>query len=298
MTVRDVLARVFGEAGSAPVETELRPAEVVERARRGRRVALAWRGLAGAGATAVVVIAAVIAPGLVQRSDQGPIPADPGGPRIAGTSETAPRSTHPQPDSNEPSRAETGLPGETGRAVPPPTERGRSSAAPPAEETPARPSWDTSVESGGGSATAREPAQLIEMRTGSHPPYDRVVYEFASEALPEYEVRYLPEGERLRSPGSGRPVEIAGEHTLEVTFRQTRNAGLDETTQAPGHPVVREVKYLGGFEQVHSAGIGVSGDGAGERLGFRVDTLDDPARIVIDVAKPAPAQVSEGARQR
>lgn len=286
MTVREVLARVFGEAGSAPVETELRPSEVVERARRGRRVTLAWRGLAGAGATAAVVVAAVIAPGLVQQSGQGPIPAA-SGPGIA-SSERAPESAHLQSGSGEPSpTTETGPPVETGQAEPPATERERTAEPPPQREEPPTASWDVSPKRGAGSATARQPARLSEVRVGRHPPYDRVVYEFGSDALPEYEVRYLDEGQQPRSPGSGRPVEMAGDNTLEVTFRQTRNAGLDDTALSPGHPVVREVRYLGGFEQAHTAAIGVLGDAQGDKLGFRVITLEDPARIVIDVAKPS-----------
>lgn len=286
MTLREVLARVLGEAGSAHVETELRPSEVVERARRGRRVALAWRGLAGAGATAAVVVAAVVAPGLVQQSGQGPIPAA-SGPGVA-SSERAPESAHPQAGSGEPSpTTERGAPEETGRANPPATEGERIAEPPTQRESPPRPSWGVSAKRGAGSATARDPARLIEVRTGTHPSYDRVVYEFGSDALPEYGVRYLDEGTRPRSPGSGRQAQTAGDFTLEVTFRRTRNAGLENTAMSPGHPVVREVRYLGGFEQVHTAAIGVRGDGEGGRLGFRVDTLHDPARIVIDVAKPA-----------
>lgn len=52
-------------------------------------------------------------------------------------------------------------------------------------------------------------------------------------------------------------------------------------TLTPGLPTAAEVKYLGAFEGVAHAGIGLSVE---PQVGFRVRELQDPARLVIDVA--------------
>lgn len=90
MNVREALARVMHEAGSAPVRTELRPAEVAERARRRRRVAFAWRSLSVTGAAVLVIAALLFIPGIgnVQNPLYQPRPLslwngteEPGGPQ-------------------------------------------------------------------------------------------------------------------------------------------------------------------------------------------------------------------------
>lgn len=294
MTLREMLARVFGEAGSAPVETELRPSEVIEQARRRWRVGLVWRTVSAAGAAAVIVTGVAIAPGLTPAPDRDPAPVATGRPSPVPT--TAPASsppaatpshtpTKPEPTPEPPAPSEETEPEPTPEKRTPPPREPRRPPPPQPEETPTTApalGWGASAESGEGTATADEPAQLTGVRVGQHRLFDRVVFDFASAKLPEYDVRYVADGE-LRSPGSGRPVEMEGEYDLEITFRETTNAGIDDNPRTPGYPAVREARYLGGYEQVHTAAVGVDGDGE-EKPGFRILIVDDPSRIVVDVA--------------
>lgn len=301
MTLREALSRVLGEAGSTPVETELRPSEVVERVRRRRRVALAWRTASAAGAAAVIVASVLVAPGLVPWADRGGAPVATGGPALTPMSarESTPTSSpsSPRETPTEPANTPTVVRGPEGDkpgdgstrtgddATPTPEERtatsspGNSSTA----EKPRTAMWSAASKSGAGTAKASEPARLADIRVGRHQDFDRVVFDFASATQPKYTVRYVKDGE-LRAPGSGRPVAIAGQYDLEVTFEKTSNAGLNDDGTTPGYPAVREVKYLGGYEQVHMSAIGVNGEGAGGRPGFRVYRYDNPTRVVIDVA--------------
>lgn len=124
------------------------------------------------------------------------------------------------------------------------------------------------------------PVELVDIRTEARPGVDRVVFEFAS-ALPTYEVEYV---DPLRAPGSGRVVAIAGAQTLRVTFTGVAppSPGLDRLPpEFLRLPQVEEVVFLGGFEAMSTAGIGISSMG---RIPFEVRALSDPPRVAIDVA--------------
>ncbi len=290
MTLREVLTRVLGEAGAAPVETELRPSEVAERARRHRRRVLAARSIAAGATTAVAIGAALVVPGVlltpgselppIASSQQpsspptgtGPpaVPDTPTGqptvPRSAPSSSVSPGEEQPSPPATPTPKGETREP----RTEEPPT---------PAPQGPSilgepQHSWGTAPKSG---AAAGRAARLVDIRVGRHETYDRVVFEFRG-GRPGYEVSYDP----LDAPGSGKRVALAGSHSLEVVFREVKTPPSYDgpTTLTPRLPSVAQVKYLGGWEGVTKAGIGVS---SRSLLGFRVLTLDDPARVVIDV---------------
>lgn len=148
MNVREALARVLHEAGSAPVRTELRPAEVAERARRRRRVAFAWRSLSAAGVAVLVVAALLFVPGIgdVQNplyqprplglfngteespSPQGQgTPGEPDQPPDPGTQRSPDRDRQP-----ETPRAQPGAPGQ-------PTQPAQPDRPPDGPDSPALP---------------------------------------------------------------------------------------------------------------------------------------------------------------
>lgn len=134
-------------------------------------------------------------------------------------------------------------------------------------------------------ASGKKPAELrsIELKPqgASH---DRVVFHFAdplrNDRLPKYEVKYL-DG-YPKKPGSGKPVEMAGQQFLGVNFRHAKTDGDVRERVDKDSSTVAEVRYLGGFEQVQEAAIGVNScHGAPSKPEYDVKVLDTD--IVVDV---------------
>ncbi|WP_157062876.1 AMIN-like domain-containing (lipo)protein [Actinopolyspora mortivallis] len=134
-------------------------------------------------------------------------------------------------------------------------------------------------------ATGKDPTELksIELKPGDEDS-DRVVFHFSdpkrNDSLPQYEVKYL--GGDPKEPGSGKPVEMEGEHFLGVTFTHATTDGSVREVVDKDLPTVSELRYLGGFEQVQEAAIGVNGctDSPG-KPSYDVKVLDTD--IVVDV---------------
>lgn len=156
-------------------------------------------------------------------------------------------------------------------AVPSPSSSPRGGQAP---ETAA---WTTSRKSG--AARAADPAPVLEaVRVGRHETFQRVVFEF-SQGTPEFYAQYT---ETLRQGGSGRKIEVEGEHILLLVFRgQTPESHFDST---PTTPVVSDVVTASIFEGDMRIGIGLE-TGAPDRPGFRVSTFGD--KVVLDFAHTA-----------
>jgi hypothetical protein len=130
-------------------------------------------------------------------------------------------------------------------------------------------------------AGAQSIPTLVDVRAGSHPGFDRVVFEFRG-AVPEHRISYV---DQLVEDGSGDPVSVAGAADLEVVF-QGANAHQENGSPtisprrfSPGLPAVKEIAQLGDFEAVVSYGIGVD-----QRRPIQVSTLSNPSRLVIDIA--------------
>jgi len=107
---------------------------------------------------------------------------------------------------------------------------------------------------------------------------------------PGYKIAYVDRP--IVEDGSGAPVEVAGGAVLLV--RMEPASGFDLETgegrlvykgprridgAASGTAVVKELVRTGDFEAVLSWAIGLD-----KQSEFRVQTLDDPARLVVDVA--------------
>jgi hypothetical protein len=132
------------------------------------------------------------------------------------------------------------------------------------------------------------PAALVDVRTGQHPCYDRVVFDFRGRAT-GYHVNY---GSAV-SQGKGDVLSVAGGAVLDVvllandydveTGVRTYPHGVGaHVADVAGYRTLRDVVYGGSFEGYTTFGVGVRA-----RLPFRVFTLAGPgtgSRIVIDVA--------------
>lgn len=134
-------------------------------------------------------------------------------------------------------------------------------------------------------ATGKNPAELksIELKAGDEDS-DRVVFHFSdpkqNDSLPQYEVKHLDGSPK--KPGSGKQVEMEGQSVLGVTFTHATTDGSVREVVDKDLPVVSEVRYLGGFEQVQEAAIGVNGcQGDSAEPSYDVKVLDTD--IVVDV---------------
>ena len=147
----------------------------------------------------------------------------------------------------------------------------------------------------GGTGTITAPAEISEtalnerVALAGHDGYDRVVFQFRN-GLPGYRVEYVEPP--LREDGSGNLVELDGD--AFVVVRMEPASGFDLSVPegemvytgprriaGDGTSVVQEVVRTGDFEAVLTWAIGLDG-----RVPFRVLTLDDPARIVVDFEAP------------
>lgn len=128
-------------------------------------------------------------------------------------------------------------------------------------------------------------ANIVDVRYGSHPDYDRVVFEF-EQGTPELTLdRATPP---FTADGSGLSITVDGESFLQLTMRGgTRQT--DEGTSSydgptdfdPGLPGLVDLVQGGDFERQSSWYLGLSAESCA-----RVTLLTDPPRVVVDVDRP------------
>ncbi|GEA86823.1 hypothetical protein Q760_08180 [Cellulomonas cellasea DSM 20118] len=132
------------------------------------------------------------------------------------------------------------------------------------------------------------PAHVVDVRTGRHACFDRLVVDLDG-ASGGYHVEYVDE---VRADGSGNVVPTRGGASLQITVGNPSYDDDYNLTYAPADPSeLRDVSGYRTFRQVVSAGtfegntdIGI---GVRARLPFRVFELAGPGagtRIVVDVA--------------
>ncbi|GAA2247230.1 hypothetical protein GCM10010430_31780 [Kitasatospora cystarginea] len=132
--------------------------------------------------------------------------------------------------------------------------------------------------------------QLVNIRTGQNPCYDRLVFDVpgASDSRRVgYHVQYV---DQLLQQGSGTPIQVKGGAVLEVVLNASAmdfGAGKPSYPGRVGQPLpgvdltgyraFTDAQFAGSFEGYTQLGVGVRA-----RLPFRVFQLDD--RLVVDVA--------------
>jgi hypothetical protein len=171
----------------------------------------------------------------------------------------------------------------------PATTSGAASSTSPATEDDGStdaPPFPADTEPDTGDASADSFVTVTEIRTGLHDGFDRVVFEVGGTGTPGWDVRYVAEAS---SQGSGMAVPVEGEAILQVTITGVgypTETGIEEYDgSAPlpgaGTEVVTEVVWDSTFEGTSVAFVGLT-----EETPFRVYLLEDPARVVLDVAHP------------
>ncbi len=122
------------------------------------------------------------------------------------------------------------------------------------------------------------------IRTGRQDGYDRVVLELGGTGTPGWDVRYV---DQAYAQGTGDPLEVAGEAVLQVTVTGAGypfDTGVEEWAgpdPLPGNGTrtVTEVVWDATFEGTSVALVGTTGEAP-----FRVYSLEDPTRVVVEVA--------------
>jgi hypothetical protein len=168
-------------------------------------------------------------------------------------------------------------------------------SSPPATPPPTAPTGTTDEEPPGATSTgpvtspgtATSIALLEAIRVARHEGYDRVVFQFTN-VVPGYRVEYVQPP--LVEDGSGDRVDVDGKAFVLVRMEQASGFDLETgegeivykgprriSGSEAGTSSVRELVRTGDFEAVLSWAVGLA-----DRVGFRVLTLQDPPRLVID----------------
>jgi hypothetical protein len=137
-------------------------------------------------------------------------------------------------------------------------------------------------------STPVSPRTLLRaVRVAGQPEADRVVFEFEG-GLPGYRIRYVEPP--ITEDGSGRTVNVDGEAHLQVIMESASGSdisgeqvrevytGADRVSGDTAN--VTEAVRTGDFEGVLTWVIG-----AKRKAEFRVSTLQDPSRLVIEIAR-------------
>jgi hypothetical protein len=156
--------------------------------------------------------------------------------------------------------------------------------APQPDDEPGAPPFLANAEADRADPSADARLTVSDIRIGSHDRFDRVVFEVAGRGSPGWDVRYVAAAD---VPSNGGPVEVSGRAVLQVTVTGTadpvapgaeRYAGPDPLAVA-GTEVVTEVDLYASSE-----GRTVSFVGTTERRPFRVYLMENPTRVVLEVA--------------
>lgn len=127
----------------------------------------------------------------------------------------------------------------------------------------------------GGPAVGSGQPTATDIRTGIHRGFDRVVFDFAG-PVPTYFVEYVA-ANQLRST-EGSVIPVSGSYFLQVRFSGMNAMADAPLVRTPNFDVVRQVKRVDNFE-----GLLIYGVGLDERNAFRVFSLTNPSRVVLDV---------------
>ena len=125
-------------------------------------------------------------------------------------------------------------------------------------------------------------ANTITARVGEEPAYDRFVLQF-DPLVPTYTVKRQPTPVFTQG-ASAQPVTLSGTAGVLITVHSAQG-GTTFTGQTdlihPEYQILKEARQVQDFEGYVSWGLGLSKPAC-----MRVFTLDDPARLVVDLQIP------------
>jgi len=121
---------------------------------------------------------------------------------------------------------------------------------------------------------------LTGVRASHQPGFDRVVFDFYGGVPSSRQLSYVTD---LIADPRGNEIYLAGQAILQVRFEPARGHKEDGTDTAPNRttfalPNVLTVVQSGDFEGVVTYGIGLA-----KKQPYRVFTLSNPSRVVVDI---------------
>jgi hypothetical protein len=124
-----------------------------------------------------------------------------------------------------------------------------------------------------------------EIRTGAHDCYERIVIELAGEGtLPGYSVAYQT-GRITRGQTGDQVVDLRGAADLQIVVQSWMGSMEDGTLWGEQSIVPTNVQHILELYLADNwEGHMVWGVGLDEERPFRVSTLTDPPRVVVDIA--------------
>ena len=130
-------------------------------------------------------------------------------------------------------------------------------------------------------ATTNAVARITDVRVGTHPGYDRIVFQFAGVGRPQLTVAVA------RPPfvgdASGQPVNVPGSAFLTLKLYDANGyptyTGPDSFS--PGYPSLTSLVNNGDYEGYVSWVAGLTSQAC-----YAISTLTGPTRIVIDIQAP------------
>ena len=132
-------------------------------------------------------------------------------------------------------------------------------------------------------ALSPEAPVLVDVRAAEHPGFDRLVFEFASDGLPQWRSQWVEIP--VTDCGAGQVVAVGGTAWLQVRFSgAAAHTPEGEATSGPRqrrlrHPVLRDLVRTCDFEGEVTWVAGLAGQHP-----YRADMLSSPPRLVIDIA--------------
>lgn len=128
-------------------------------------------------------------------------------------------------------------------------------------------------------------AELTEIRTGEHPIFDRIVFQFKGAGLPGYQIEYLKKPAE-NCAGEGEPITLEGTAVLQVSMMPARahtEAGevtVKDRARKTDLSVLKEMKSTCDFEAEATWVLGLS-----SMRPYRVLELSNPSRLVVDIKR-------------
>lgn len=172
--------------------------------------------------------------------------------------------------------------------APPPTEQASTSATPTPKPPPPDEAAELEADFEGTAGIIdkrnklKAAAVLVDVRTGRHNGFDRIVFEFSGSEMPGYHLEYIDKP--VRACGSGNVVPLPGDGWLQVRF-EPAVAHTDEGKPtlafrelAPKLPNLLDVKSTCDFEAQVEWVAGVASPNH-----FRVIELKAPTRLAVDI---------------
>ncbi len=157
--------------------------------------------------------------------------------------------------------------------APSPTVSPTSSPSPNPTASPvsATPAWPTADQTKAYAGPAAGSPRLVAIRTGTHPGYDRIAFDFDGPAAPGYTIKYVPQ---ITRDGSGAAVTLTGAAFLQVVFTPAAAHDMNgavTVSPVPTNPVntsftaLKSYVMSGDFEGYVSFGLGQQ-----SKAGFKV----------------------------